>query len=102
MSQWRKVGVLLSALWMIGLPIYVMGRRAALGKSQLLLPNEPANEANRRVVFENANYAQAAAPTVPSPKAPAATPPSARPVTSGPAARPAAPASSSSPENDGL
>jgi outer membrane protein OmpA-like peptidoglycan-associated protein len=72
------------------------------GKSQLLLPNDPANEANRRVVFENANYAQAAAPAVPSPKAPAATPPSARPVTSGPAARPVAPASSSSPENDGL
>jgi hypothetical protein len=24
MSRWRKVGVLLSAMWMIGLPIYVM------------------------------------------------------------------------------
>ena len=72
------------------------------GKSQLLLPNDPANEANRRVVFENANYAQAAAPVFPSPKAPAATPPRARPVTSRPAARPAAPASSSDPESDGF
>ena len=72
------------------------------GKSQLLLPNDPANEANRRVVFENANYAQAAAPVFPPPKAPAATPPSARPVTSRPAARPAAPAPSSDRESDGL
>jgi beta-lactamase regulating signal transducer with metallopeptidase domain len=32
MSRWRKIGVLLSALWMIGLPIYVMAdsnRRAS-------------------------------------------------------------------------
>jgi hypothetical protein len=32
MNRWRKVGVLLSALWMIGLPIYVMAdsnRRAS-------------------------------------------------------------------------
>jgi len=80
------------------------------GKSQLLLPNDPTNEVNRRVQFENANYAQAAAPAVavPSTAAPAATtpaaatPPTAQPVTSTPAARPAAPASPSTPENDGL
>jgi len=70
------------------------------GKSQLLLPNDPTNELNRRVVFENANYAQATTPAAPPPKPAAMTPPSA-PITSAPAARPTAPASSA-PENDGL
>ncbi|TMJ33765.1 MAG: OmpA family protein [Alphaproteobacteria bacterium] len=33
------------------------------GKSQLLIPSDPANDANRRVQFENANYASASAST---------------------------------------
>jgi outer membrane protein OmpA-like peptidoglycan-associated protein len=77
------------------------------GMTQLLLPNDPTNEANRRVQFENANYAQAAGAAVPSATAPAATAPAATPpslqsVTGTPAGRPPAPASSSTPENDGL
>jgi outer membrane protein OmpA-like peptidoglycan-associated protein len=34
------------------------------GKSQLLLPTDPTNELNRRVQFQNANYAAASVPTV--------------------------------------
>jgi outer membrane protein OmpA-like peptidoglycan-associated protein len=41
------------------------------GKSQLLMPSDPTNEANRRVQFENANYAAASASTKPA--RPAAT-----------------------------
>ena len=49
------------------------------GKAQLLLPADPSNEANRRVQFENANYASAsasstapiAAATAPAPRRPA-------------------------------
>jgi outer membrane protein OmpA-like peptidoglycan-associated protein len=38
------------------------------GKSQLLIPTDPTNELNRRVQFENANYAAAsAAPVAPAP-----------------------------------
>ena len=33
------------------------------GKSQLLYPNDPTNELNRRVQFENANYATASVAT---------------------------------------
>ena len=52
------------------------------GKSQLLYPNDPTNELNRRVQFENANYATASVATprpMPSPPAqptPSATQPS--------------------------
>jgi outer membrane protein OmpA-like peptidoglycan-associated protein len=34
------------------------------GKSQLLLPDDPTNALNRRVQFENANYAAASVPAV--------------------------------------
>jgi hypothetical protein len=47
------------------------------GKTQLLLPEDPNNERNRRVQFENPHYAEAAAVTRPAPTAqtpPARTP----------------------------
>ena len=70
------------------------------GKSQLLLPSDPTNGANRRVQFENANYATAAAPATPAPKvspqAPKPTVQTSKP--NAPAARPA----SSGAANDGL
>src|SRR6202022_4754473 len=53
------------------------------GKSQLLLPSDPNNELNRRVQFQNRNYATA---SVPSAGAPAATVPAAPPATVAPAA----------------
>jgi outer membrane protein OmpA-like peptidoglycan-associated protein len=50
------------------------------GKSQLLLPADPTNALNRRVQFENANYAAASVPPVaPHPIAPTPTPPVAPP-----------------------
>src|SRR5271166_3697937 len=80
------------------------------GKSQLLLPDDPNNERNRRVQFQNASYATAAAPTaavpaapaaaIPAARTPAAAAPGAEPVKpTPPAARPAAPASSPAPES---
>ncbi len=53
------------------------------GKSRLLLPNEPANELNRRVQFQNPNYhtAAAAAPASrPAASAPAQAPQSLQPA----------------------
>jgi outer membrane protein OmpA-like peptidoglycan-associated protein len=49
------------------------------GKTQLLLPDDPNNDRNRRVQFENPHYAEAAAvtrpaPTAKTPPAPARTP----------------------------
>jgi outer membrane protein OmpA-like peptidoglycan-associated protein len=44
------------------------------GKSQLLLASDPTNEANRRVQFENANYASTSAPSTASPAAAAPAP----------------------------
>jgi outer membrane protein OmpA-like peptidoglycan-associated protein len=81
------------------------------GKSQLLLPDDPNNERNRRVQFQNANYAAAAAPTAAVPATPAAPAPAARTPAAAapgavsiepslPAAQPAVPASS--PASDGL
>ena len=74
------------------------------GKSQLLTP-DPTNQANRRVQFENANYATASGPAVAPPTAasPAVAAPAPAPVaaptasTARPAAAPAArpPATSS-------
>ena len=49
------------------------------GKSQLLYPNDPTNELNRRVQFENANYGTASVatsqqmPTAPVHQTPSAT-----------------------------
>ena len=43
------------------------------GKTQLLLPSDPANELNRRVQFQNPNHAKASAPKdTPTPARPAA------------------------------
>jgi outer membrane protein OmpA-like peptidoglycan-associated protein len=56
------------------------------GKSQLLLPSDPNNELNRRVQFQNQNYATA---SVPAPGAPAAAGSASRPTT--PTAPPALP-----------
>jgi outer membrane protein OmpA-like peptidoglycan-associated protein len=61
------------------------------GKSRLLLPSDPGNEANRRVQFENANYASASASST-------ASSPAARPVS--PATRPAKGATATN--SDGL
>jgi outer membrane protein OmpA-like peptidoglycan-associated protein len=61
------------------------------GKSQLLLPSDPTNEVNRRVQFENANYASASV----SPPRPAST-------AAVPAPQRAKPAASSTKEADGL
>ncbi len=81
------------------------------GKTQLLFPSDPYNDLNRRVQFQNANYATASAPPAASP--PVATPPAApsaqtaKPSApaakpSAPAARPASPGASSTGEGDGL
>jgi outer membrane protein OmpA-like peptidoglycan-associated protein len=54
------------------------------GKSQLLLPSDPSSELNRRVQFQNPNYATASAPAAATPAATApaaATPAAARPAT---------------------
>ena len=59
------------------------------GKSQLLLPSDPSNELNRRVQFQNRNYATASVPAAGAPGAPV---PAAPPTTVTPAAA-AAPAS---------
>jgi outer membrane protein OmpA-like peptidoglycan-associated protein len=59
------------------------------GKSQLLLPNDPGNDLNRRVQFQNQNYATASVPgsatSAPAPVTSTAIPsaPAARPATSG-------------------
>jgi OmpA family len=67
------------------------------GKNQPMLPSDPYNELNRRVQFQNANYATASAPVNPAPAvvAPAPAPQVSKPTAqkakpSGPAARPAA------------
>jgi OmpA family len=78
------------------------------GKTRPLFPSDPMNELNRRVQFQNANYAtaseqKAATPEVAQPSAaPAAAKPNAqRPKPSAPAARPSAPAASGT-AGDGL
>jgi outer membrane protein OmpA-like peptidoglycan-associated protein len=64
------------------------------GKSQLLLPDDPTNALNRRVQFQNANYAAASVPPVaPHPTAATPTPP---------AAPPAQADTTASPDDDGL
>jgi outer membrane protein OmpA-like peptidoglycan-associated protein len=50
------------------------------GKSKLLLASDPTNEANRRVVFENANYATASVPAAAPRPAPASPTPAPRPL----------------------
>jgi outer membrane protein OmpA-like peptidoglycan-associated protein len=75
------------------------------GKSQLLFPSDPNNELNRRVQFQNANYATASTPAAapPAVAAPPAAPGAhAAKKPSAPAARPAAPAASSVGAGDGL
>jgi outer membrane protein OmpA-like peptidoglycan-associated protein len=52
------------------------------GKSQLLFPSDPGNEANRRVQFENANYASASATSTPSRPAATSQPAAGRPASS--------------------
>jgi outer membrane protein OmpA-like peptidoglycan-associated protein len=81
------------------------------GKSQLLMPSDPTNGANRRVQFENANYTTAATPATSAPTAAAAAAAPATPApkvspqptvqTSKPNA-PAARPTSSGAANDGL
>jgi outer membrane protein OmpA-like peptidoglycan-associated protein len=44
------------------------------GKSQLLLPTDPTNELNRRVQFQNPNYATSSLPPSPSPGPPSPSP----------------------------
>ena len=55
------------------------------GKSELLLPDDPTNERNRRVQFENPHYAEASAVSRPahSPKPVAPPPPKPAPATTG-------------------
>jgi len=69
------------------------------GRSQLLLPDDPYNERNRRVQFQNAKYATAAAPSAQAPSAGTSGGEPRKPKE--PTARPAAPATSA-PESDGL
>ena len=69
------------------------------GRSQLLLPDDPYNERNRRVQFQNAKYATAAAPSAQAPSAGTSGAQPRKPDE--PAARPVAPASSA-PESEGL
>jgi outer membrane protein OmpA-like peptidoglycan-associated protein len=69
------------------------------GRSQLLLPDDPYNERNRRVQFQNAKYATAAAPSSQAPSAGTSRAQPRKPDE--PAARPAAPASSA-PQSEGL
>jgi outer membrane protein OmpA-like peptidoglycan-associated protein len=71
------------------------------GKSQLLLPSDPYNDLNRRVQFQNLNYATASVPTAPPAAAiPAGTPPTFIPpegmAVKTPSARPEAPAPATS------
>jgi outer membrane protein OmpA-like peptidoglycan-associated protein len=64
------------------------------GKSQLLLPSDPNNELNRRVQFQNQNYATASVPAPGAPPAaavPAATPATVAPAAAGSATRPTTP-----------
>jgi hypothetical protein len=63
------------------------------GKSQLLLPSDPNNELNRRVQFQNRNYATASVPAAGAPAAavPAATPATVAPAAAGSANGPIAP-----------
>jgi hypothetical protein len=60
------------------------------GKSQLLLPSDPNNELNRRVQFQNRNYATASVPAAGAP-GPAAPPTTVTPAAAAPATRPTAP-----------
>src|SRR6202022_2631375 len=63
------------------------------GKSQLLLPSDPNNDLNRRVQFQNSNYATASVPAAGAPGAavPAAPPTTVTPASAAPATRPTAP-----------
>jgi hypothetical protein len=61
------------------------------GKSSLLLPNDPANELNRRVQFQNPNYHTAAAAA-----------PASHPVASNPAPAPRPVQPTPTPEANGL
>ncbi|HEY7245620.1 MAG TPA: OmpA family protein [Xanthobacteraceae bacterium] len=74
------------------------------GKSRLLLPSDPYNDLNRRVQFQNQNYATASVPASGAPAAPAAVAPAApsagKPAT--PTARPAGPSGAGSTGGEGL
>jgi outer membrane protein OmpA-like peptidoglycan-associated protein len=62
------------------------------GKTQLLLPDDPNNDRNRRVQFENPHYAEAAAVTRPAPAPTVKTPPAAKtPAAPTPARTPTTP-----------
>jgi outer membrane protein OmpA-like peptidoglycan-associated protein len=63
------------------------------GKSQLLLPSDPSNELNRRVQFQNRNYATALVPAAGAPGAPVPAAPltTVTPAAAAPASRPTAP-----------
>ena len=63
------------------------------GKSQLLLPSDPSNELNRRVQFQNRNYATASVPAAGAPGAPVPAAPltTVTPAAAAPASRPTAP-----------
>ncbi len=64
------------------------------GKSRLLLPSEPYNDLNRRVQFQNQNYATASAPESTAPATPPAAAPAAAPTVAPaavPASRPSSP-----------
>jgi outer membrane protein OmpA-like peptidoglycan-associated protein len=73
------------------------------GKSQLLSA-DPTNQANRRVQFENANYATASVPSVASRPVAAAPVPSAasRPVAAAPAPRPVQALAAPAADGEGL
>jgi outer membrane protein OmpA-like peptidoglycan-associated protein len=63
------------------------------GKSQLLLPSDPSNELNRRVQFQNRNYATASVPAAGAPGGPVPAAPltTVTPPGAAPASRPTAP-----------
>jgi OmpA-OmpF porin, OOP family len=50
------------------------------GKSELLLPDDPTNERNRRVQFENPHYAEASALSRPAPSPKPVAPPPTKPA----------------------
>ena len=63
------------------------------GKSQLLLPSDPSNELNRRVQFQNRNYATASVPAAGAPGTPVPAAPltTVTPAAAAPSSRPTAP-----------
>jgi outer membrane protein OmpA-like peptidoglycan-associated protein len=63
------------------------------GKSQLLLPSDPNNDLNRRVQFQNRNYATASVPAAGAPGTPVPAAPltTVTPAAAAPSGRPTAP-----------